>query len=71
MTTPCADETAGVITSPSAIYELSEAVSRVLLLQQTEAPGTFVWSSPLVGGEWSASRLGRFTLGERAHIPIG
>jgi hypothetical protein len=24
------------------------------------------WTSALVGGEWSASRLGRFTPGERA-----
>jgi hypothetical protein len=28
-------------------------------------------TSVLDGGEWSASRLGRFTPGERASIPIG
>jgi hypothetical protein len=28
-------------------------------------------TSALVGGEWSASRLGRFISGERARVPTG
>jgi hypothetical protein len=28
-------------------------------------------TSVLVGGEWSNSRTGRFTLGERTPVPIG
>jgi hypothetical protein len=28
-------------------------------------------TSALVGGEWSASRPGRFTLGEEVPLPIG